>query len=153
MKRELMLQNLAELFNPVIEELGCELYHLEYVKENNEYYLRIYIDKTSGVSLQDCENVSRRISDILDVEDPIQEAYYLEVSSPGLNRTLFTEAHMRRYIGSEVQVKLNKSINGKKTIVGILGDVSTDSITIDGLEEKINIPKDKIKSVNLEGEI
>ena len=77
------------------------------MKENGEYYLRIYIEKEKAISLNDCEALSRRVSDVLDEKDPITDAYFLEVSSPGLNRTLFTNEHYKRFIGSEVLVKLN----------------------------------------------
>ena len=109
-------------------------------------------NKDGGVSLNDCEALSRRVSDVLDEKDPITDAYFLEVSSPGLNRTLFTNEHYTRFIGSEVLVKLAKAVEGTKTIKGILKENNESSITIEGAEE-INIPKDKIKSVNLEGEI
>ena len=125
-----------------------ELY--DYAKEKN--ILDYDIEKDGGVSLNDCEALSRRVSDVLDEKDPITDAYFLEVSSPGLNRTLFTNEHYTRFIGSEVLVKLNKAIEGTKTIKGILKENNETSITVEGTEEII-IPKDKIKSVNLEGEI
>lgn len=93
---------------------------LSLIKENNEFYLRIYIDKEEGISLTDCEALSRRVSDVLDVEDPIDKAYYLEVSSPGLNRRLFTDEHFKKFVGREVLVKLNGNIEGKKIIKGLL---------------------------------
>ena len=140
------------LVEQIAEELSYDIYHIEYVKESGEYYLRIYIEKDGGVSLNDCEALSRRVSDVLDEKDPITDAYFLEVSSPGLNRTLFTNEHYTRFIGNEVLVKLAKAVEGTKTIKGILKENNESSITVEGAEE-INIPKDKIKSVNLEGEI
>ena len=145
-------EKVEQLVKDPIEKLGYSLYDVEYVKEGPEYYLRIYIEKDGGVSLNDCEALSRRVSDVLDEKDPITDAYFLEVSSPGLNRTLFTNEHYTRFIGSEVLVKLNKAIEGTKTIKGILKENNETSITVEGTEEII-IPKDKIKSVNLEGEI
>lgn len=152
MKVNALVEQIAEIVKPIAEELSYGIYHIEYVKESGEYYLRIYIEKDGGVSLNDCEALSRRVSDVLDEKDPITDAYFLEVSSPGLNRTLFTNEHYTRFIGSEVLVKLNKAIEGTKTIKGILKENNESSITVEGAEE-INIPKDKIKSVNLEGEI
>ncbi|WP_297425099.1 ribosome maturation factor RimP [Clostridium sp.] len=153
MKKDILIEKIENLVSPVISELSFELYYVEYVKENGEFYLRIYIDKAEGrISLDDCEAVSRRVSDILDAEDPIKEAYYLEVSSPGLNRGLYTEEHFKRFIGSEVFVKFTGSINGVKSIKGILKDVSEDFIVVES-ETEFTIPKDKIKSANLEGEI
>ena len=152
MKIDALVNEIYEMVNPIAEELNYDIYHIEYVKESGEYYLRIYIEKDGGVSLNDCEALSRRVSDVLDEKDPITDAYFLEVSSPGLNRTLFTNEHYTRFIGSEVLVKLNKAIEGTKTIKGILKENNETSITVEGTEEII-IPKDKIKSVNLEGEI
>ena len=152
MKVNALVEQIAEIVKPIAEELNYDIYHIEYVKESGEYYLRIYIEKDGGVSLNDCEALSRRVSDVLDEKDPITDAYFLEVSSPGLNRTLFTNEHYTRFIGNEVLVKLAKAVEGTKTIKGILKENNESSITVEGTEE-INIPKDKIKSVNLEGEI
>ena len=152
MKVNALVEQIAEIVKPIAEELSYDIYHIEYVKESGEYYLRIYIEKDGGVSLNDCEALSRRVSDVLDEKDPITDAYFLEVSSPGLNRTLFTNEHYTRFIGSEVLVNLAKAIEGTKTIKGILKENNETSITVEGTEEII-IPKDKIKSVNLEGEI
>ena len=152
MKVNALVEQIAEIVKPIAEELSYDIYHIEYVKESGEYYLRIYIEKDGGVSLNDCEALSRRVSDVLDEKDPITDAYFLEVSSPGLNRTLFTNEHYTRFIGNEVLVKLAKAIEGTKTIKGILKENNETSITVEGTEEII-IPKDKIKSVNLEGEI
>ena len=152
MKVNALVEQIAEIVRPIAEELNYDIYHIEYVKESGEYYLRIYIEKDGGVSLNDCEALSRRVSDVLDEKDPITDAYFLEVSSPGLNRTLFTNEHYTRFIGNEVLVKLAKAVEGTKTIKGILKENNESSITVEGAEE-INIPKDKIKSVNLEGEI
>lgn len=147
-----LLENINQLVRPVAEELNYEIYHIEFVKEDGEDYLRIYIEKDGGVGLSDCEALSRRVSDIMDEVDPIKDPYFLEVSSPGLNRGLFTEDHYKRQIGKEIQVKLNKSLDGKKIIKGILKEVNEDSIVLES-ENLITIPKDKIKSANLEGEI
>ncbi|EHI98489.1 MULTISPECIES: ribosome maturation factor RimP [unclassified Clostridium] len=153
MKKDVLIEKIEELVRPIVLELSCQLYYVEYVKENGDFYLRIYIDKEDDrVSLNDCESVSRRISDVLDAEDPIKEAYYLEVSSPGLNRGLYTEEHFKRFIGREVLVKFTSSINGSKSIKGILKDVLENEIVVEG-DAEINIPKDKIKNANLEGEI
>lgn len=152
MKVNALVEQIAEIVKPIAEELSYDIYHIEYVKESGEYYLRIYIEKDGGVSLNDCEALSRRVSDVLDEKDPITDAYFLEVSSPGLNRTLFTNEHYTRFIGNEVLVKLAKAVEGTKTIKGILKENNESSITVEGAEE-INIPKDKIKSVNLKGEI
>ncbi|NOW02785.1 ribosome maturation factor RimP [Clostridium beijerinckii] len=152
MKKDVLIERIEELVRPIVSELSCELYYVEYVKENGEFYLRIYIDKEGRVSLNDCEAVSRRVSDVLDSEDPIKEAYYLEVSSPGLNRGLYREEHFNKYIGREVLIRLTSSLNGVKSVKGVLRDVSEDSILVEG-ETEVKIPRDKIKAANLEGEI
>lgn len=156
MKKDVLVNKLNELIKPLVCDLNYELYHLEYVKENNEFYLRIYIDKEDGfISLTDCETVSRAISEILDVEDPIKDPYYLEVCSPGLNRALHTDEHYRKNIGSEVFVKLIKSLDGMKNIKGFIENIDEEALYLKQLDsdEIVKIPKDKIKSVNLEGEI
>ena len=122
------------------------------LRKNGEFYLRIYIEKDGGITLSDCEALSRRVSDLMDEKDPIKDPYFLEVSSPGLNRTLFTENHYKRFIGREVMVRFTKSIDGKKNVKGILKEVNDDSIVVEA-ENLMNIPKDKIKSANIEGEI
>ena len=153
MKKEMLIEKIEGLVKPITSELSYDLYHIEYVKENGDFYLRIYIDKPEDrISLNDCEAVSRRVSEILDIEDPIEEAYYLEVSSPGLNRGLYTEEHFKRFIGNEVLIRLTSSLNGTKSIKGILKQVNDKSIIVEA-EIEIEIPKDKIKSANLDGEI
>ena len=153
MKKDVLIGKIEELVKPIISELLYELYYVEYIKENGDFYLRIYIDKKDDrISLDDCVAVSRRVSEILDTEDPIEDAYYLEVSSPGLNRGLYKEEHFKRFIGREVLVKLNSSINGTKSIKGILKDVLEHSIVVEA-ETEVEISKDKIKFANLEGEI
>lgn len=151
MKIDALVNEIYEMVNPIAEELNYDIYHIEYVKENGEFYLRIYIEKDGGITLSDCEALSRRVSDLMDEKDPIKDPYFLEVSSPGLNRTLFTENHYKRFIGREVMVRFTKSIDGKKNVKGILKEVNDDSIVVEA-ENLMNIPKDKIKSANIEGE-
>lgn len=152
MKNDALVNEIYEMVKPIADELNYDIYHVEYVKENGELYLRIYIEKDGGITLSDCEALSRRVSDLMDEKDSIKDPYFLEVSSPGLNRTLFTEEHYKRFIGREVMVKFTKSVDGKKNIKGILKEVNEDSIVVEA-DQLINIPKDKIKSVNIEGEI
>lgn len=152
MKNDALVTQIYEMVKPIADELNYEIYHVEYVKENGEYYLRIYIEKEGGITLNDCEALSRRVSDIMDEKDPIEEAYFLEVSSPGLNRNLFTESHYKRFVGREIMVKLTKAIDGKKNIKGILKEVNEENIIVEA-DTLISIPKEKIKSTNIEGEI
>ncbi|AGX42437.1 ribosome maturation factor RimP [Clostridium saccharobutylicum] len=153
MKKDVLIQKIEELVRPITSELSYELYYVEYIKENGDFYLRIYIDKEEGrISLNDCEAVSRRVSDILDKEDPIEGAYYLEVSSPGLNRGLYTEEHFKKFIGKEVLIRFTSSFNGMKSIKGILKASEEEFVIVED-ENEVKIPRDKIKSANLEGEI
>lgn len=153
MKKDVLIEKIEALVKPIVLELSYNLYYVEYVKENGEFYLRIYIDKPEGsISLSDCEAVSRRVSEMLDIEDPIESSYYLEVSSPGLNRGLYKEEHFKMFIGREVLVRFNGSFNGMKNIKGILKDINKDFIVVQDKEE-IKVPVEKIKSANLEGEI
>ncbi|WP_300348072.1 ribosome maturation factor RimP [Clostridium sp.] len=154
MKKEQLEAGLEALCAPIVEEKGYSLYHIEYVKENNEYYLRLYIEKPEErISLRDCEVVSRALSDMLDEKDPIKDAYFLEVSSTGLNRKLYTDEHFKRFIGSEVFVGFKSSLSGKKNVKGILKDVQEDTIIIEFEGNDVKVPKEKIKTANLEGEI
>ena len=152
MKIDALVNQIYEMVKPIADELNYQIYHIEYVKENGEYYLRIYIEKEGGITLSDCEALSRRVSDLMDEKDPIPEAYFLEVSSPGLNRTLFTETHYKRFVGREVMVKLTKAVEGKKSIKGILKEVNEENIIVEA-DTLISIPKEKVKSANIEGEI
>lgn len=126
------------LLAPIVERFGVEIYDIEYVKEGSDYYLRAYIDKPGGVNINDCENVSRALSDELDKEDFIKDAYILEVSSPGLGRALKKDKHLEKSLGEEVELKLYKPIDKQKEFAGILKayDSDTITVTIDN-EEKI----------------
>ncbi|WBW94830.1 ribosome maturation factor RimP [Oceanirhabdus sp. W0125-5] len=149
---EAKLNELRENVKTIVNNEGFELYHIEYVKENNEFYLRIYIDSESGVTINDCVDVTRKLSnDYLDVEDPIDEAYILEISSPGIERVLYTKEHYRRYINHEVKLSLSKLHCGKKKFEGVLKDFNDNEVIIEG-EDVWTIPNDKIKRIKLKGE-
>lgn len=153
MKKDALIEKLENLVKPITDELGYELYHVEFVKEDGENYLRIYIDnEESGITLNDCEKVSRRVSEMLDLEDPISVSYFLEVSSPGINRGLYKEEHFKRFLGSKVFIKFTGLVSGRKSVKGILKSCDGDFLEIES-DEIIKIPKDKIKSANLEGEL
>jgi ribosome maturation factor RimP len=149
MKKDLLMKKLNETIEPIVTGLDYDLYHMEYVKEAGEYYLRIYIDSENGITFEDCEKVSRRISEALDASDPIEEAYYLEVSSPGIERGLYTDAHLERYTGSDVNVKLEKLFEGKRVFNGRLHGFDGDSITLMVDDNQVSLPRDIIKSVNI----
>lgn len=124
---ESKVQNLLE---KIINELGYDLYDVIYEKEGKDYYLRIIIDKESGIDINDCEKVNNAINDILDEADLIKDQYYLEVSSPGVERTLRKDKHYLNQIGNEVLIKLYKPIEKKKEIQGILEEYLEDEIVI-----------------------
>ena len=118
------------LLQPIAEANQVSIYDVEYVKEGSEYYLRAYIDKPEGVNILDCENVSRALSDALDREDFIPEAYILEVSSPGLGRTLKKDKHLQAGIGEEVEIKLFKPVDKCREFKGVLERLDEKSVTI-----------------------
>ena len=134
-KRETYEAKTEELLLPIAEENGVEIYDVEYVKEGSDWYLRAYIDKENGITVDDCEEVSRALSDLLDEEDLISENYILEVSSPGLDRPLKKEKDFARSIGKDVEVKLFKAINKEKEFVGILKAYDEDTVTLEMEDE------------------
>lgn len=129
-KREIYEQKTEEILAPIMEETGFELVDVEYVKEGGTWYLRAYIDKPGGINIIDCEQVSRRLSEILDEKDYIEEAYILEVSSPGLGRPLKKEKDFKRSMGEEVEIKTYRMIDKQKEFTGILNDYDKESVTI-----------------------
>lgn len=138
-----------EILLPITEEHQVEIYDVEYVKEGNDWYLRAYIDKPEGVTIDDCENVSRALSAAMDENDFIEDAYILEVSSPGLGRTLKKEKHFMKSIGDEVEVKTFKPIDGQKQFTGILKSYENDVITIETDKKKMSFQKSEAASVRL----
>lgn len=121
-----------DLCNDAVESEGCFLYLVEFVKEGKDKVLRLLIDSDEGIDIIQCENVSRKVSDLLDEADPIDESYTLEVSSSGLERKLVLPWHFQKYIGEVVDVGLYAAIDGKKKFVGVLNDyIDKKSITID----------------------
>jgi len=133
---EIRVQNLIE---NVIMELGYSLYDVLYVKEGKDFYLRIIIDKANGISIEDCEKVNNAINSILDKADYIKEQYFLEVSSPGVERTLRKEKHFKDQIGNEIFVKLFKQIDGEKELIGILKEYNNKDIIVQVNKKNIQI--------------
>jgi len=125
-----IVTEINSLISPTISGLGFELYDLMFVKEGSNWYLRVFIDKPSGVTIDDCETVSRAIEKELDENDPIEQSYILEVSSPGIDRPLKKDADFERFKGSLVDVKLYKPINKKKTFTGILQGLQDGDVVI-----------------------
>lgn len=131
------------LLLPIVEEKGYEMVDVEYVKEGSNWYLRVFIDKPGGITINDLEGVSRKLSDLLDEEDFISDAYILEVSSPGLGRPLKKDRDFDRSIGEEIEVHLYRSLNGNKQYVGLLKSYDKDTITIED-EDGSEIALDRV---------
>ena len=121
----------TDLARPVVEENGCSLWDVEYLKEAGSWYLRLYIDKEGGVSIDDCEAVSRPLSDRLDQADPIEGSYTFEVSSAGADRALKKPEHFVQFQGSEVEVKLYRPREGRKEFVGLLRNYENGAVTLE----------------------
>ncbi|NLL81915.1 MAG: ribosome maturation factor RimP [Tissierellia bacterium] len=150
MSKKEILNKVKEICNPIVESLDFELVDIEYVKEFGSYYLRVYIDKLGGITLDDCQKVSQLLSDKLDKDDPITSAYYLEVSSPGLDRPLKTDKDLKRNIGKDIIVNLYKSYDGVKLLEGNLKEFNDEFIIIlNEANELINIPRDIVSLVKL----
>lgn len=134
-KRETYETRTEKLLLPIAEKNQVEIYDIEYVKEGSDWYLRAYIDKEGGVNINDCEAVSRALSDELDREDFIEDAYILEVSSPGLGRTLKKDKHLQKSLLEKVEIKTYKPISGKKEFEGILKAFDDKTITLEAQED------------------
>ncbi|MBA4698729.1 MAG: ribosome maturation factor RimP [Ruminococcus sp.] len=130
-RREQYEQQTEELLEPIVRGFGFELVDVEYVKEVGTWYLRAYIDKPGGITVDDCEAVSRKFSDILDEKDYIEDTYIFEVSSPGLGRPLKKEKDFKRSLGEEVEVRTYRAIDRQKEFLGILKDYDKDTVTIE----------------------
>ena len=138
----------TEIAEPVARELGYTLWDVEYVKEGADWYLRYTIDSENGIGIEDCERMSRAIDPVLDEYDFIEDAYHLEVSSPGLERDIKTDWHMEYCMGEKVTLKLYAPINGAKVIVGALSGFDSESVKIT-VDEEISIPRKAIAKINL----
>lgn len=140
---------LTELLKPTVESLGYILWGCEYLSQGKHSVLRLYIDKEGGVVLDDCALVSRQVGQLLDVEDPIQSNYALEVSSPGLDRPLFDAWQYQQFQGSKVSLKLYQSINGTKKLIGLIDKINDGVVQLDVGGEMLDIPLDIISKANL----
>lgn len=138
-----------ELLKPIAEANGVRIYDVEYVKEGSDYYLRSYIDKDGGVSIDDCEAVSRALNEVLDREDYIEDSYIMEVSSPGLGRVLKKDRHLEYSLGEEVEVKLFKPLNGSKDFEGVLKAYDKDTVTVEISGEDTSFVRKEIAIIRL----
>ena len=130
-RKEIYEQKAEEMILPIVEANGFELVDVEYVKEGGNWYLRAYIDKEGGITVDDCENVSRAFSDRLDEDDFIEDAYILEVSSPGLGRPLKKEKDYRRSMGKELEIRTYRAVDRCREFYGVLTAYDDDSVTIE----------------------
>ncbi|SRR5699024_1327820 len=148
-----LLENVEKLIEPILDERNLSLFDLEFVRERNDHFLRVYIDKKGGVDLDECSIVSEKLSEKLDEEDLIKGSYYLEVSSPGAERPLKTKQDLIDHIGENVFVSLYVHIDGEKQYEGTLLKVEDDIVTIEykfkHTKKQVEIPYDKIAKARL----
>ena len=137
-----------KLAKPVVEENGCQLWDVEYVREGSEYFLRLYLDKT-GVDINDCERISRAMDPILDEKDPIPTSYHFEVCSAGLERALKRPSDFERFMGSAITVKLYRPRNGLKEIPCVLTGYEEGRVTVTAGKETITFEKSEVALVRL----
>lgn len=150
MAKKRITQITEEILKEYLPENGYSLYHCEFVKEGRDWFLRIYADNDNGpMSTSDCENISRYLSEKLDQSDPIEQNYYLVVSSPGIDRELFTEEHFKKYIGYDVDISLYKALNGEKTITGKLLSYDNGIIQVEYRDAPINLEKKEVAKTKL----
>ena len=140
---------LVKLLDPVVKAMGYEMLGIEHIPNGKRSSLRIYIDNEQGIKLEDCSRVSQQIAGVLDVNDPIQGTYDLEVSSPGLDRPLFTVDHFRRFIGVEVKLNLREKIAGRRRLVGEISAVSDERVDVIDTGINYQIPVDVIDKARL----
>ena len=139
----------AQFARPVVEQFGCSLWDVEYVREGSEYFLRLYIDKEGGVDITDCEAISRAVDPILDEKDPIKESYHFEVCSAGLERALKRPSDFERFMGSAITVKLYRPRNGLKEIPCVLTGYEDGKVTVTAGKETITFEKSEVALVRL----
>lgn len=145
----MLRDQLIELLQPVVADLGYELWELEYAARSGGGLLRLYIDAPGGISVDDCERVSRAVSQKMDDADPIVAQYTLEVSSPGLDRVLRTQAHFARFTGEPVEVEMMQKLNGRKRFAGRLTSVTEGAITLEMEGGAVSLPLDAIHKARL----
>jgi len=139
----------AKLAEPVVQAHGCQLWDVEYVREGDQRFLRIFLDKETGVDINDCEAISRAMDPLLDEADPIAESYHFEVCSAGLERTLKRPADFERFMGSNITVKLYRPRNGLKEIPCVLSGYENGKVTVTAGKETITFEKSEVALVRL----
>ena len=139
----------ASFARPIVEQHGCELWDVEYVREGSDYFLRLYLDKEGGVDITDCEAISRAVDPLLDEADPIAESYHFEVCSAGLERALKRPSDFERFMGSAITVKLYRPRNGLKEIPCVLTGYEDGKVTVEAGKETITFEKSQVALVRL----
>ena len=139
----------AELAAPVAAEFGCELWDTEYVREAGQWFLRLYLDKDGGVDILDCENVSRRVSDLLDEADPTEGSYIFEVSSAGAERQLKRPSDFEKFLGSPVLLKTYQNRDGRKEFPGVLKEYDGGAVVLEMGKQELRFEKNEVAMVRL----
>ena len=142
-------KRLVELIGPVVRDLGYELVGIEHLRQGRYSLVRIYIDKEAGITLADCEAVSHQVTGVLDVEDPIQGAYNLEVSSPGLDRPLFTLNQFARHTGRAARLNLGAKLEGRRKLSGRIAGTGEDYVLMEVDGEEMRVPGDLIEQARI----
>ncbi|MEM7078924.1 MAG: ribosome maturation factor RimP [Pseudomonadota bacterium] len=142
-------KQVAELISPTIDSLGCQLWGVEYLSQGKHTKLRVYIEREDGVSVDHCAEVSRHVSDLLDVEEFSSAAYTLEVSSPGMDRILFEEAHYQDSVGEMVEIRLNFAFEGRKKFTGVLTQVEDATAVVQIEQEEYLLPMENIQRARI----
>ena len=143
------LEQLQDMLTPVVEALGYECWGIEFISQGRHSVLRVYIDHEDGILIDDCEKVSRQLSAVMDVEDPISSEYTLEVSSPGVDRQLFTLEQFARYVGEQVKIKLRSPIEERRNYQGLLRSVEDQDVVVQVDEYEYLLPIDLIEKANI----
>ena len=143
----------SAIAKPIVEEEGCSLWDVEYVREAGSWYLRIYIDKVGGVDIDDCERISRRLDPVLDEADPIPDSYFFEVGSAGIERELKRPGDFDAFLGSDVEVRLYQPVNGQKSFVGTLVGYDNGTTTIEIGGKTLSFNKTQTAQVRLHATI
>ncbi|MBD9426676.1 MULTISPECIES: ribosome maturation factor RimP [unclassified Pseudomonas] len=143
------LEQLQAMLAPVIESLGYQCWGIEFISQGRHSLLRVYIDHANGILIEDCEAVSRQVSAVLDVEDPISSEYTLEVSSPGMDRPLFTIEQFAKHVGEQVKIKLRSPFDGRRNFQGLLRGVEEQDVVVLVDDHEFLLPIDLIDKANI----
>jgi ribosome maturation factor RimP len=149
MNTKTLIAKISDLIKPIVEAMGYIVWGCELVNGAGHFILKVYIDSEAGINLGDCQKVSNQIGAILEVESLIKGKYALEVSSPGIDRFLFNAEQYKKFINSEVRIRLSMLINGRRTYVGKIVEVTADSVSIVTTENRVSIPINQIEKAKV----